>query len=75
MKKKISNAILKRLDALSDKVVSTPAVTFIKHDGGVCNVVEHYYSSRGNIYRHLTVASPDDYVSKGGLVIIDDVQD
>ena len=76
MKKKISGAILKRLDALNNKKLSdVPAIVFISPNGEVYKVVEHYYSPQGNRYRRFTVNSPDEYVSKGGIILIDDIED
>lgn len=72
MKKRISNAILKRLDNLSGKVLSgdVPALTFIDRaeDGNGFSVCEHYYSPRGNEYKRFTINSPEEYKSKGGVV-------
>jgi len=68
---KISSAILKRLDALSLNVVSDVlALTFIDLDGDKYSVVEHYHSpqGRGVTYKRYTVNSPDEYISKGGIV-------
>jgi hypothetical protein len=74
MKKRINAAILKRLDALTlNTAPDAPDITFIDRDGDVFSVVEHHYSPRGNKYERFTVNSPDEYIAKGGIVFLNDL--
>jgi len=69
MKKTAIKALLKRLDALSVNVVSdVPYMTFIEQEGDKFSVVEQYSSPWGGKCKRFIFDSPDEYISKGGIV-------
>ena len=71
MKKTITKALVKRLDALSSKAPNNvPAIVFIAPQGGEWLVTEDYHRGKR---KQFTINAPDGYVNRGSIVFIEDL--